>query len=75
MGNARDLLQNSLTHNKWKCICEFRVLKTLFLKKLYFPEEFVFILYMGFFFAGFGFLRGLFVLSGCMMSAALTKNK
>lgn len=49
--------------------------KTLFLKNLDFPEEFVFILYVGFLFASFGFLRGLFVLSGCMMSATLAKNK
>lgn len=72
MGYARDFLQNSLTHNEWKCIYVFRVLKTLPLRPLHFPEEFVFMLYMGCLFASFGFLRGLFVLSGCKMSACLT---
>lgn len=51
---------------------EFRLLKTLSLKTLHFLEVFVFMLYMGRWFASFGFLRGLFVLSGCMMSATLT---
>lgn len=75
MGFARDFLQNSLTHNKQKYVCEFRVLKALALNHLHFPEEseeLVIMLYMDCLFASLGFLRGLSVLSGCMMSANLT---
>lgn len=49
---------------------EFRFLKPCPEKP--FIEVFVFMLYMGCLFASFGFLRGLFVLSGCMMSAVLS---